>query len=104
MLQEIKKQFFEETSEELASIYKLLDKDSFDENELSILIDRIFNVTHQICGTAPMLGYKITPVLSRKLERVFNRMQVEKEEITSQFIQQTKRNLLAIISLLKEET
>ena len=104
MLQEIKKQFFEQTLHELTSINELLDKDKFEEKEMSVLIDRIFNVTHQICGTAPMLGYEAMPVLSRKLERVFYQMRTEKTEITNQFIQQTKRNLIVMISLLNDET
>jgi len=104
MLQEIKKQFFEQTLQELTSINKLLEKDKFEENEWSILIDRIFNVTHQICGTAPMLGYEVMPVLSRKLERVFYQMRTEKTEVTNQFIQQTRRNLVVMISLLNEES
>ncbi|HLW06505.1 MAG TPA: Hpt domain-containing protein [Marinilabiliaceae bacterium] len=104
MLQEIKKQFFEQTLHELTSISELLDKDKFEEKEMSVLIDRIFNITHQICGTAPMLGYEAMPVLSRKLERVFYQMRTEKTEITNQFIQQTKRNLIVMISLLNDET
>lgn len=104
MLQEIKKQFFEQTLHELTSINELLDKDKFEEKEMSVLIDRIFNVTHQICGTAPMLGYEAMPVLSRKLERVFYQMRTEKTEITNQFIQQTKRNLIVMISLLNDES
>lgn len=104
MLQEIKKQFFEQTLHELTSINELLDKDKFEEKEMSVLIDRIFNITHQICGTAPMLGYEAMPVLSRKLERVFYQMRTEKTEITNQFIQQTKRNLIVMISLLNDES
>lgn len=104
MLQEIKKQFFEQTLHELTSINELLDKDKFEEKEMSVLIDRIFNVTHQICGTAPMLGYEAMPVLSRKLERVFYQIRTEKTEITNQFIQQTKRNLIVMISLLNDES
>ncbi len=104
MLQEIKKQFFEQTLHELTSINELLDKDKFEEKEMSVLIDRIFNITHQICGTAPMLGYETMPVLSRKLERVFYQIRTEKTEITNQFIQQTKRNLIVMISLLNDES
>lgn len=103
MLQEIKEQFRKQTVQELNSINELLNKEMLNDEELAILVDRIFNITHQISGTAPMLGYETMPNLSRKIEKAFYQIRAEKTVMSTQFLQQTKRSMDTMISLLNEE-
>jgi len=103
MFEDIKKKFFTQTLSELENLVVILENEP-DGDQLDETVERIFTISHQICGTAPILGYDLMPKLSRKVERAFYEVRNKKRDISAQFLQQTRRTILSMIETLKEES
>jgi len=103
MLAEIKRQFYESTLKDLEIITQKLLKEELTTKEYPELAEEIFSLSHQICGTGPMLGFNTTSKLSRKLEKTFYEIKAGQKNLTPQLIWQTRRALETLISAFKEE-
>ncbi|MGQ1945614.1 Hpt domain-containing protein [Geofilum sp. OHC36d9] len=103
MLEDLKRKFFDQILSELENLAVILEKEP-DGDKLDDTVERIFTISHQISGTAPMLGYEVMPKLSRKVERAFYEVRTNNRDISSQFLQQTRRTILSMIETLKDES
>ncbi len=103
MYQEIKKQFLNESITELQEISKSLSTEFLNSEQKSILIDQIFEITHKICGTGPMLGINDVSVISRKIEKTFLDIKSGDKELSVQIILQTCRGIDQILNTLNKE-
>jgi chemotaxis protein histidine kinase CheA len=103
MLEDIKRKFFSQTLHELEDLVVVLENE-IDGDKLNETVERIFTVSHQISGTAPMLGYELIPKLSRKVERNFYEVRANNRGVSLQFLQQVRRTLLSMIETLKDES
>ncbi|ASB49028.1 Hpt domain-containing protein [Alkalitalea saponilacus] len=103
MLTEIKQQFYKETLQELKNISSDLSAQVIDADRKSLLVDRIFSVSHQLSGTGPMLGFDMSSKISRKLEKTFYEIRSGEKEVSLQLLWQTKRTIDFMIDCITEE-
>jgi chemotaxis protein histidine kinase CheA len=103
MLEEIKRKFFSQTLSELEDLVAILET-KIESDKLNETVERIFTISHQISGTAPMLGYVLIPKISQKVARVFYEVRANNKGVSEQFLQQTRRTLLSMIEALKDES
>lgn len=102
MFEEIKKQFCIDTLKELQNISVKLSEIVLPDDS-SLLVNKIFSITHQISGTGPMLGFDEVAKLSRKIEPIFADISNSKKELTPQIILQTKRVIDSMIKSMNDD-
>ncbi len=103
MLENIKKQFYNNTIKELLFINAKLSEESIHPNESISLVNSVFSITHQISGTGPMLGFMNTSKISKKVEKTFYEIRAGEKELTAPIIMQTRRALESIIDSMNQE-
>lgn len=103
MLEEIKNQFYSNTLNQLQLISQKLSQKTIPAEEIDILVNNIFSISHLICGTGPMLGFDRTAKLSGKLEKTFSDIRSGGKCLTKAILQQTQRAIGAMIQTLNEE-
>lgn len=103
MLDGIKKQFYINTITELQNINIMLTVDPVHANDYDLLIKKVFNITHQISGTGPMLGFEATSILSRKIEKIYSEIETQTKDLTPSIIQQTRRAIVLMIETMNNE-
>jgi len=103
MLEGIKKQFFKDTINELQNINIMLSVEIVHPNDYDLLIKEVFNITHQISGTGPMLGFEATSNLSRKIEKIYSEIKTQHKDLTPSIILQTRRAIVLMIETMNNE-
>jgi chemotaxis protein histidine kinase CheA len=103
MLHEIKNQFFYNTIKELQSISIKLSAESILSEDFPMVIHQVYQLTHQISGTGPMLGFVNTSKLSRKIEKTFLDITTSKKELSLPIVLQTRRAVDSMIQTMNDE-
>ncbi len=103
MIEKIKEQFHLETLNELQIISTNLSAEIISPEDMSLLINRIFSITHQISGTGPMLGFDYTSKLSRKIEKTFYEIRSGEKALNMQIVLQTRRTIDTMIKSINDE-
>ena len=101
-LEEIKKGFVENALSELSFLRdEIAGKKPDQETEELECAQKVFMTMHGICGTAPFLGFENLVPMSRKMERVFDRIRNGEEGLSEQIKVQTLRGIDSIIAELQ---
>ncbi|MFW5754304.1 MAG: chemotaxis protein CheA [Marinilabiliaceae bacterium] len=101
-LEEIKKGFVENTLRELSSLREEISGEILEpEAGKQECAQKVFMAMHGICGTAPVVGFEHLVPVSRKMERVFDRIRKGEEGLSEQIKVQTLRGIDSIIAELQ---
>ncbi len=103
MLTKIKKQFYEYAINELEEINDGLSKTNIKPKEKGEIVEKVFSVSHQLCGTGPMLGFDSSSQICKKLEKIFYDIKRGQRQITPQVLLQTKRIIESLIQTIHKE-
>jgi len=102
-LEEIKKGFVENTLGELSSLRADLSENPEQDGNKE-KAQKVFMTMHGICGTAPVLGFEHLVPMSRKMEKVFDRIRKGEEELSEQIRVQALRGVDFMISELQQHS
>ena len=95
----------EKTLSELSSLREeLADKDPEHDPGNEEKAQKVFMAMHGICGTAPVIGFEHLVPMSRKMERVFDRIRKGEEKFSEQIRVQTLRGIDSIIAELQRHS
>ncbi len=101
MIEEIKNTFVNNSIEELKAIEEFLSQ-NIDHIASDCVIEKVFTTTHNIKGTAPMLGITNVDYIVKPLELVYSHLRNGKIAISKDIINNTQKLIPVIMTELTE--